>query len=96
MDREKKEPTEQEYFSEELLRLQKAGVIMQGFFTMGFLYFIYIVYMKQYIDFWSNFISIFFMTMLFVCILYALKKPINRRAVRKSLVIQVKEKPTKP
>ena len=95
MDRDKNEPTNEEYYSEEFLRLQKAGILMQGFFTLGFLYFIYIVYMRQIVDYWSNYISIFFMTMILVCILYALKKPINRR-VKKSLVIQFKEKAAKP
>ncbi len=86
-----KELTKEDIYSEEIIRIQKAGVLMQGFFVLGFLFFIYVAYIKQYVESWTQFISIFFMTMVFVCILYTLKKPIGKKPVKKSLVIQVKE-----
>ena len=77
MERDRKE-NEEEYSSEEFLRLQKAGVLMQGFFTLGFLYFTYVVFMRPYLDFWTNFISIYLMIMLAIGLLYALK-PIKKK-----------------
>jgi len=91
MERNEKEK-EDNYF-EEFLRIQKAGVLIQGFFILGFLFFIYVVFIKG-TEYWTQFISIFFMTMVFVCVLYALRSPIKKKAMKKSLVIRVKEKKT--
>ncbi len=72
MEEKTKKQVDEEYYCDENLRLQKATIAMQGFFTLGFLYFTYIVFLKPHIDFLSNFISIFFMMMILICILYVL------------------------
>lgn len=72
MERKEIKPKEQDNYLREQLKLQRAAVVMQGLFTLGFLYFAYIVFMKPYTDFFSNFVMISFMIMLFIGVLYTL------------------------